>query len=1244
MSILYIRDKNGNFIQVPSIPGKSAYEIAVEKGVFNGTEQEFAEMQVINNKDIIDQITQENIDKWNSLDSGGMTDEEKEQLNNKLATKFDDVALNEQETNDMQTALDFYSDGKVVKTAYFTGGGGGGGATAPYISTTLSENVMVGTGEDFDLIIDFASPNIGKGTLKVFINDVDAMSTSIGQGESTTPISGDLFTKGTNRLVVYVLDRVGIMSNSLTFYVRYGSTELTSDFDIYSSYDYGATVRYYFTPTALDTSLKLTFYMSIDGQVQQGVDCTSDTRGYYTFPSNLSADSHYCEAYVLDSNGTKSNVLAFNLIILSTNTIVVASDTKNATIEEGAQLALDYKVYMKNNLSFITKTYVDNVLVNTGTCGLDFNYYRTSSLTEGVHTVKLEVWDVTETYSDYVTWTVTVTESTFATIQPTNAGAMFIATAVNKSNTDERRTEFIGKDETGVEVTGTLYNFAFNSESGWVNDELIISGNSHVEIPIQPLANNARYGFTLDLEFTSRQIGVPNAEVLTLWNDEKNCGIRITTESLILRSAEGNECNLYYSDNERTNVMFIIDRNERKAKIYLNGVMCEAFHLSDYTVDGVPYLEDFTVESNLILGGYNKNGYSKIRNLRIYNIALTTDEIINNWISCEIDKGKQRELVEFQKGNDLPTMYIYCDFSGLGKDDKKPCRIVYQSTDEEKYGKSFNLDHKQSTCQYQGTSSMAYPIKNYRINLADETGKKWKYAFPGGQPESRFTLKADFMSSGHWTNTGLTKWVNNNLYEYNPNDEKSMNPMKWYSINNGGKLEDTRECIYGFPCRLILVNDGTTPLNEGQNEPTPGNTKDMGIFNFNNDKDNVTTLGFNSDIFPNCASYEVTANSDTSAGAFMSYAGDKSVIQVDYYVQASDNQTISGLIPISIFKGQPIINTNAIFKSLVFYDKNLNKIGQQGSSATYNVPNETVYFNIGWFTMDFVLSDIIFRPGNRMDGLGVATLTYPNYSEADELAYLKESFELRHPDADDVAEEPEVGAFIAVDVADFLGAAGHFVVAAQVVEEHESAVEIHTLQNEIGHQCAGEILRRAVLLELVVQVADEGVAAQQVLIVSPLVEHFLALLRLADGIEHVAVALAVHGFLERLDAEAEVHLIGGDVFAHGGEVGGLDAVQEYEEGEDFIERAALGGAEARVVLHIGREVDFLGNPEIIHRLAVPPAHPGVFHVVEIVEVGGIAVDDAAGGGLSVALGIEQGSAVQLAHNSHSSTSKLLDRI
>ena len=770
-----------------------------------------------------------------------------------------------------------------------TGGGtGGGGNTgSAYISTETPEDIMVNTGEDLELSIDFSSSNLGRGTLKVFINDIEVPSIKINQGESIVTILNKYLIKGSSTMTVYVIDRVGQVSNSLLFNVRYGSTEISSDFDPYISYDYGSVIRYYYVPTAVDTSLELTFYMSIDGTVQEGVRCVSDTRGYYTFPSNLSADCHYCEAYIIDSNNTKSNVLTFNLIILDENTLVVASDIKEKTIEEGDQLVLDYKVYMKNNISFITKTYVDNNLINTGSCGLDFNYYRTSSLTEGIHSVKIEVWDITETYSDYVIFTITVTSSNYKMKQPVNAGAMFIGTSVNKSNTDERRDVFVGYNQDGNEILGNLYNFSFNSENGWVDDELIINGNSYVEIPIQPLANNAKYGLTLDIEFLSRQIGIQDAEVLTLWDNEKDCGIKITTENLILRSAEGNECRLYFTDNEMTNVIFVIDRNELKAKIYINGVMCRAFHLSDYVIDGVPYLEDFTVNSNIILGGYNKNGYSKIRNLRVYQVALTTDEIINNFISCETDITKQRELVNFQNGNDLPTLTIYCDFSGLGKDDKKPCKIIYNSTDVEKYGESFALEHKESSCQYQGTSSMAYPIKNYRINLRDKNGDKWYYPFPYSKPECRFTLKADFMSSGHWTNTGLTKWINDNLYQYDEKDELSMNPKKWYDIQEGNDINDTRECIYGFPCRLILVNDGTTQLNEGQNEPTPGNTKDMGIFNFNLDKDCADSIGLDQDVFPNVASYEVSANSDTSAGAFMSYNTIKpDMSELDYIKQS----------------------------------------------------------------------------------------------------------------------------------------------------------------------------------------------------------------------------------------------------------------------------------------------------------------------------------------------------------------------
>ena len=753
-----------------------------------------------------------------------------------------------------------------------------------YLSCAMTTEQLVELGASLSITFEFASSNLGRGSLRVYVNSVEKMALYVEQEETTIEIPGEYFTKGDNTVILRVTDRAGVASNNLVFDVRYGGTELASDFDSYTAYAQGSSVRYYFVPTALDTSIGLTFFMEIDDTVQPGVECTPEVRGYYTFPNNLSIGAHRCKAYIIDDNGKRSNTLEFNLVIIDDTSIVVATENKNPEIEAGDQLSLDYKVYSKTENSFIVKVYMDGTLIETGSCGLTTSYYKTSSLREGSYTFKIEAWDQQQNKYGEVTWTVVVNPSTFNRIEPSISGSLFIASAANRSNSDSERDVWVGVDQDGTEIRANLSNFSFNSESGWVDGELVFNGLSSVEIPIAPLANNARYGFTLDLEFTSKAIGVEDALVLKLWDDVKNCGIKITTEEMILRSAEGNEARLYFEDNTNTSVMFIIDRNELKAKIYLNGVMCSGFHLSDYVSEGEYFLEDFSVSSNIKLGG---SGSCKIRNLRVYEVALTTNEILNNFIANKVDKQEQQELYDFQYGSELPTLTVYCDFSGLGKDDKKPCSIVYTSTDEIKYGKSFRLDHKESSIQYQGTSSMAYPIKNYRLNLRDENGEKLYYDFPFGKPECRFTLKADFMSSGHWQNTGLTKWINDNLYNYKENDPKSMNPKKWFDLQNGGSLDDTRECIYGFPCRLVLVNDGDTPLNVGQNEPTPGNVKDMGIFNFNNDKDNTTTMGLDGENFPNCMSFEVAANSDTSAGAFMSYKPDVHQMTELEYLQQS---------------------------------------------------------------------------------------------------------------------------------------------------------------------------------------------------------------------------------------------------------------------------------------------------------------------------------------------------------------------
>ena len=971
---------------------------------------------------------------------GGSIDTSNFATKDELNTKFDDVSVNEEETTDAQTALDFFANGEKVKTVYFSGGGGGGAAAA-YISTTLEENVMVETGYDFDILLDFYSPNPGKGTLKVFVNDVDALSTPILQGETTTTLSHEKLTKGTNKIVVYVLDRIGTMSNSLTFYVRYGSTELVGEFDSSLSYDYGANIRYYFTATALDTSLGLTFYMRIDGAVQNGVSCISDVRGYFTFPNSLEAGGHYCECWVEDSKGGKSNIETFNLVILDTNTLAIVTETRNPSVEEGSQLVLDYRVYKKNETTFIIKTYVDEELISTGTCGLTTSYYKTTNLREGMHNIKIEAWDMTETVSDYITWSVIITPSTYTMLEPIKAGSMFMATAKNRTNGDPNRETWTGYNQDNNAIDCTLYNFAFNSESGWMDDQLFITGNSYVEVPLQPLANNARYGFTLDVEFSTKPIGVDDAEVLSLWNDTDNCGIKITTDQLILQSKTGNKCELYFSENEIVSAIFIIDRHEKTAKVYLNGVMCAAFALSDYTAEGVSYLEDFTVNNNLYLGKPGSNGYATIKNLRIYELALSSSEILNNFMANEIDKAKQKALVEFQKGEDLPTVTVYCDFSGLGKNDKKYCDIVYTSPDPVKYGESFALMGKYSQLQYQGTSSMQYPIKNYRLNPKDKDGKV-KIKLPNCQPETRFTLKADFMSSGHWQNTGLTKWINDNLYNYKEDDPKTMNPAKWWAIQNGKDPNDYRECIYGFPCRLILVNDGTSPLNEGQQEPTPGNTKDMGIFNFNLDKDCENSLGFKIKDFPNALSMEVTANSDTSAGAFMSFKERR----LDYIAESSWNRNkniYTDYIPVNEWQKWMVgeLKSEGGYTDDTSWGINATFDGEYNNLNSSVITESTKYVRGGirhngsvWpetpteesqTVIDAFANGDLSVNGNKLylqlvyNHTSVYGIDFGRFSKRgiygdDEktLTYIKESFELRYPDEDDV---PEGWGFMGID-------------------------------------------------------------------------------------------------------------------------------------------------------------------------------------------------------------------------------------
>lgn len=167
----------------------------------------------------------------------------------------------------------------------------------------------------------------------------------------------------------------------------------------------------------------------------------------------------------------------------------------------------------------------------------------------------------------------------------------------------------------------------------------------------------------------------------------------------------------------------------------------------------------------------------------------------------------------------------------------------------------------------------------------------------------------------------------------------------------------------------------------------------------------------------------------------------------------------------------------------------------------------------------------------------------------------------------------------------------------------------------------------------------------------PLVQDLFALFRRTDRIEHIAVALRMDALLKRLDRKAEIHFVGRRIFRDIRQIGTLQRIQEDQKAQDLVIRIAFRPAQKRVILDILGQVDFLRDPEIVHGLPVPVAHPCVFERVEIIEIGRIASDHPAHTHIRIAIRIEQRLLFHFHHKillyaeqlSHSSTSSDLLR-
>lgn len=726
-----------------------------------------------------------------------------------------------------------------------SGGGGAGGIVMPTITTSDELNQIVPKGQEIVINVFFASPNLGGGALIVLINNKEAGSYTIKQGMNTINL-GKLDALR-NKIVVYAKDRANLMSNDLTYNIINGGVSLTLDFDYYADYpaDKDILMRYTIDTDQTDIQLDVT----VDNN-KSSVKCKNGYNEYYF--KNLTVGIHAVTVKAV-SGQFISETYSFNLVVINSDSLYISSTFgENPTCTLGVPVIIDYRVSYKDDTAVTIVLTLDGEVNKTLTSKRGSYAWTLNDMTLGSHSYKIECTLGEETVS--LEGTFVVEQGAYTPLQINKDGLRYQMGCATRTNRDDDKEQFIYDNGTS-QITTTLHGFNFET-NGWVNGALLCTGGAYAEIDYACMEDNAPYGLTVEIDFKATDTGIQNAKVLECRDASTNKGFHVALREAMLNSIS-NEARVYITPDERTTVSLQIDRQDKFAKIYVNGIITSAFKLSDSGSGVSAILENFAHSGKIYVGcdkDLGNNSNCEIYDIRVYARKVSNDDIVKNVIAQESDLQKQEELFNFCfNNNTLPTMRLYSDevenkVENMTQFNKITMRTVYKSTNTEKFGQPFEL--KYCKVYWQGTSSLDFIRKNYNIELYDDDLKEYYYSpYQNGVQEYLFCLKCDYMESSHARNVGIGNLVN----------------KYWYTSKNPAQLKDAmvQNAVQGFPM-LLYIND-----------------EFMGVYNFNTDRYSNASFGYTGD---KCLAYEVSANSDTTAGAFFQYDATKhDGSELDYY-------------------------------------------------------------------------------------------------------------------------------------------------------------------------------------------------------------------------------------------------------------------------------------------------------------------------------------------------------------------------
>lgn len=729
-----------------------------------------------------------------------------------------------------------------------TGGSGGGSGSMSIVKVknNLTSNTLT-ISKGTEAWIDFTYTSFeneiptGDGTFVLSINGKknELLSGSVQHNVAKRINITDYLKTGVNDITVTCTDQFGT-TRSLYYKVSVIELRIESSFDSSRIFNNNITFRY-----KIFGKIEKTIHVYVDDNEISNKKLSASVSGSETTLTipKLAHGSHNITAYIsaiVDGTEVLSNVISYEIICIEEteeDAILVATcDTKEIT--NGDLVSIPYMLYdpatVNSTVELIISTQVAGEIIELERTQVVVDrsqqFWNTRKYPNGIVIFTINynytLYGVAKTLSK--SYTIKVNKLDL-NISAEEDGLQLFLSAQGRSNNEKNPAVWTFKqtDDEVEPITTSFSDFNWKS-NGWLVDEkgdtcLRLNGEARATINLKPFAEDFKSkGKTIEFEFLVRDVNSREAIVIDCFDGLR--GFRATPDTAFLKSS-GTNISCRYKDEEKIRVAVTVEHADslsRFVSIYLDGVLSGVQRYS--TTDNFAQDKPISITLGSSLCGLD------IYSIRIYDKALTTSQILNNYIADKTDPTTKLQLVTDNEILDEEGKISYNRVKALGqipiitftgqmptyKGDKKKKSVRMKF--EDPVHPEMNFDVLLDQIDVQGTSSQFYARKNWKVNLPEA-----RPHMPGAIPAKVYCIKVDYAEATGTHNTGTANYVET-LYD---RTEVTLPPQK----------DDTRvrTTIQGFPVIMF----------EKETEDSEPIFSSKG--NFNYDKGAENAFGFTED-------------------------------------------------------------------------------------------------------------------------------------------------------------------------------------------------------------------------------------------------------------------------------------------------------------------------------------------------------------------------------------------------------------